>query len=185
MKFVKVVYGEETLEENLDFIANALGNKGDTSRAVIRNYFIKDFYKDHIKTYQKRPIYWMFDSGKENGFEALIYLHRYNEDTVGRVRADYLHKTQAVTENAIAHCDMISESSANGTDKAKAVKKKEKLVKQLAEIRLYDQAIAHKAHKRITLDLDDSVVANYVKFQDITVSNEGKRAVKVDLLGKI
>lgn len=185
VKFVKVVYGEDTLEENLDFIANALGNKGSTSREVIRNYFLKDFYKDHVKTYQKRPIYWLFDSGKENGFKALIYLHRYNEDTVGRVRADYLHKTQAAIENAIAHCDVVLESNASASDKAKSVKQKEKLVKQLAETLIYDQAIAHIAHQRISLDLDDGVAANYAKFQGVVVSSEGKKAVKVDLLVKI
>lgn len=184
-RFVKVLYGEDTLEENLDFIAEALGNKGSTSREVIRNYFLKEFYKDHVKIYHKRPIYWMFDSGKENGFKALIYLHRYNEDTVGRVRADYLHKTQAFIENAIAHCDVVLESNASASDKAKAVKQKGKLVKQLAETRIYDQAIAHIAHQRILLDLDDGVVANYAKFQGIEVSSEGKKSVKVDLLGKI
>lgn len=185
VKYVKVVYGEDTLEENLEFIASALGNKGRTSREVIRNYFLKDFYKDHVKTYQKRPIYWLFDSGKENGFKALIYLHRYNEDTVGRVRADYLHKTQAAIENAIANCDVVLESNALGSDKAKAVKLKEKLVKQLAETRIYDQAIAHIAHQRISLDLDDGVVANYAKFQGVVVASEGKKSVKVDLLGEI
>ena len=94
VEFVKIVYGKDTLEENLGFIAQALGNKGDTSREVIRNYFIKDFYADHLKVYQKRPIYWLFDSGKQNGFKALIYMHRYDADTVGRVRTDYLHKAQ-------------------------------------------------------------------------------------------
>lgn len=185
VRFVKVVYSEDTLEENLDFIANALGNKGSTSREVIRNYFIKDFYKDHAKTYQKCPIYWMFDSGRENGFKAIVYLHRYDEDTVGRVRADYLHKTQAAIENTIAHCDLVLESNAPASDKAKAVKQKEKLVKQLAETRIYDQAIAHIAHQRISLDLDDGVVANYAKFQGIEVSSEGKKSLKVDLLAKI
>ena len=185
VRFVKVVYGEDTLEENLDFIANALGNKGSTSREVIRNYFLKDFYKDHVKTYQKRPIYWLFESGKENGFKALVYLHRYNEDTVGRVRADYLHKTQASIENAIANCDIVLESNAPASDKAKAVKQKGKLVKQFAETRIYDQAIAHIAHQRIPLDLDDGVVVNYAKFQGIEVASEGKKSVKVDLLGKI
>jgi len=185
VNFVKVVYGQDALEENLDYIANALGNKGDTSREVICNYFLKDFYRDHMKTYQKRPIYWLFDSGKENGFKALIYLHRYNEDTVGRVRADYLHRTQAVIENAIAHCDTVLESKASASDKAKAVKQKGKLVKQLAETRIYDQAIAHIAHQRISIDLAAGVVANYAKFQGIEISSEGKRSLKVDLLGKI
>lgn len=185
VRFVKEVYGEDTLEENLDFMANALGTRGSTAREVIRNYFLKDFYKDHVKIYQKRPIYWLFESGKENGFKALIYLHRYNEDTVGRVRADYLHKTQAAIENAITNCDVVLESNASASDKAKAVKQKGKLVKQLAETRIYDQAIAHIAHQRIPLDLDDGVTVNYAKFQGIEVSSEGKKSVKVDLLGKI
>ena len=185
VEFVKTVYGEDTLEENLDFIAAALGKKGNTSREIIRNYFLKDFYLDHVKIYQKRPIYWMFDSGKENGFKALIYLHRYNEDTVGRVRTDYLHKAQTAIENAIDRCDIVSESNASPGDKAKAVKRKEKLVKQLAETRLYDQAIAHIALKRIPLDLDDGVVVNYTKFQGIEVATEGKKPVKVNLLGAI
>ena len=185
VEFVKMVYGRETLEENLDFIAQTLGNKGSTSREVIRNYFIKDFYADHVKVYQKRPIYWLFNSGKENGFKALIYMHRYNQDTVGRVRVDYLHKTQAYIENAISHCEVVMESNAPASEKAKAVKQKEKLVKQLAETRLYDQAIAHIAHQRIAIDLDDGVVVNYAKFQGIEVANEGKKAVKIDLLAKI
>jgi len=185
VEFVKTVYGEETLEENLDFIAAALGNKGNTSREIIRNYFLKDFYPDHAKVYQRRPIYWMFDSGKENGFKALIYLHRYNEDTVGRVRTDYLHKVQTAIENAIDRCDIVTESDASLSDKAKAVKRKEKLVKQLAETRLYDQAIAHIALKRIPLDLDDGVVVNYAKFQGIEVATEGKKPVKINLLGAI
>jgi type II restriction/modification system DNA methylase subunit YeeA len=183
--FVKTVYGAETLEENLDFIAKALGNKGGSSREVIRNYFLNDFYKDHLKVYQKRPIYWLFDSGKQNGFKALIYLHRYDPDTVGRVRADYLHKQQGFLENAIANCDYTLETSANAHDKADATKKKDKLVKQLAETRLYDQALAHIALQRIPLDLDDGVKVNYEKFQGIEVKNEGTKAVKIDLLGKI
>lgn len=185
VEFVRTVYGEDTLEENLDFIAKALGNKGGSSREVIRNYFLNDFYKDHLKIYQKRPIYWLFDSGKQNGFKALIYLHRYDPDTVGRVRADYLHKQQGFLENAIANCDYTLETSQNAHDKADATKKKDKLVKQLAETRLYDQALAHIALQRIPLDLDDGVKVNYAKFQGIEVKNEGTKAVKIDLLGKI
>ena len=185
VEFIKVVYGQETLEENLDFTAQALGNKGNTSREIIRNYFLKDFYADHVKVYQKRPIYWLFDSGKENGFKALMYMHRYDQDTVGRVRADYLHKAQAFIENAISHCDVVRESNAPASEKAKAVKQKEKLVKQLAETRLYDQAIAHIAYQRIAIELDDGVVVNYAKFQGVEVANEGKKAVKIDLLAKV
>lgn len=94
--WLKRVYGEDTLEENLDFIANALGNKGKTSREVIRNYFLTDFIKDHIKNYQKHPIYWLFDSGKQNGFKAIVYMHRWNADTIGNVRVEYLHRIQRV-----------------------------------------------------------------------------------------
>ena len=185
VNLVKAVYGKETLEENLDFIANALGNKGNTSREVLRNYFLKDFYKDHVKIYQKRPIYWLFDSGKENGFKALIYMHRYDEDTVGRVRMDYLHKIQAKLEDVINQCNMVLSSDAPASDKASALKKKEKLIKQLAETQIYDQAIAHIALSRIPIDLDVGVKMNYAKFQDVEVSSEGKKAVKVNLLAKI
>ena len=186
VEFVRVVYGKETLEENLDFIANALGGKGDTSRDVIRNYFVKDFFKDHVKTYQKRPIYWQFDSGKENGFKSLVYMHRYNEDTVGTVRTEYLHKIQKVYESEIARMDLINESSNNATEKARALKRKEKLTKQLSETMAYDAALSHIALKRVPIDLDDGVKVNYAKFQDIEVSQgEGKKAVKVNLLSKI
>ena len=102
VEFVRTVYGSDTLEENLDFVANALAGKGSTSREVIRNYFLNDFIKDHIKTYQKRPIYWMFDSGKQNGFKALVYMHRWNADTTGNVRVEYLHRVQRVYESEIA-----------------------------------------------------------------------------------
>lgn len=183
--FVKTAYGADTLEENLDFVAKALGNKGASSREVIRNYFLNDFYKDHCKTYQKRPIYWLFDSGKQDGFKALIYLHRYDPDTVGRVRADYLHKQQGFLENAIANCDYTMQTSSNAHDKADATKKKDKLVKQLSETRTYDQALAHIALQRIPLDLDDGVKVNYEKFQNIEVAREGQKALKIDLLAKI
>lgn len=172
-------------EENLDFIANALGTKGNTSREIIRQDFLKDFYKDHVKIYQKKPIYWLFDSGKENGFKALIYMHRYNQDTVARVRTDYLHKTQKAIEHAISRAEMVIDSSNNASLKAKAVKEKEKLVKQLSETRLYDHAIAHVASQRIAIDLDDGVTVNYAKFQGVEVSSEGKKASSVNLLGKI
>lgn len=109
--WLKKVYGEDTLEENLDFIANALGNKGKTSREVIRNYFLTDFIKDHIKTYQKRPIYWLFDSGKQNGFKALVYMHRWNADTIGNVRVEYLHRIQRVYEKEIVRMQEIIDNS--------------------------------------------------------------------------
>lgn len=131
VEFVKKVYGSETLEENLEFIANALGNKGDTSRAVIRNYFVNDFYTDHLKVYQKRPIYWLFDSGKQNGFKALIYMHRYDADTVGRVRTDYLHKAQKYVETAMQSAQYTIDNATSASEKSKATKAVTKYTKAL------------------------------------------------------
>lgn len=183
--WVKAAYGVETLETNLDFVADALGGKGSDSRKVIRAYFLNDFYKDHLKTYKKRPIYWLFDSGKANGFKALIYLHRYNEDTLGRLRVEYLHRLQRMYESAIGTCDNILSGGASAVEKGRAAKRKEKLRKQLDETRLYDQALAHMAARRIPLDLDDGVKRNYALFQGVEVGREGMKAVKVDLLAPI
>lgn len=185
VEFVKTVYGTDTLEENLDFIANALGNKGDTSREVIRNYFLKDFYADHLKIYQKRPIYWLFDSGKQNGFKALIYMHRYDADTVGRVRTDYLHRAQKYVETAMQSAQYTIDNASSASEKSKATKAVTKYTKQLAEMKIYDEAIAHIANKRIEIDLDDGVKVNYEKFQGVEVAQEGKKTLKVDLLAKI
>ena len=185
IEFVKIVYGADTLEENLDFIAKALGNKGDTSREIIRNYFLKDFYADHLKIYQKRPIYWLFDSGKQNGFKALIYMHRYDADTVGRVRIDYLHKAQKYVETAMQSAQYTIDNATSASEKSKATKAITKYTKQLAEMKIYDEAIAHIANQRIEIDLDDGVKVNYAKFQGVEVAQEGKKALKVDLLAKI
>jgi type II restriction/modification system DNA methylase subunit YeeA len=184
-EWVKIVYGEKSLETNLDFIANALGNKGDTSKEVIRNYFLKDFYADHLKVYQKRPIYWQFDSGKQNGFKALIYMHRYDADTVGRVRTDYLHKAQKYVETAMQSAQYTIDNATSSSEKSKATKAVTKYTKQLAEMKIYDEAIAHVANQRIEIDLDDGVKVNYAKFQGVEVAQEGKKALKVDLLAKI
>ena len=185
VEFVKTVYGADSLEENLDFIANALGNKGDTSREAIRNYFLKDFYADHLKVYQKRPIYWLFDSGKQNGFKALIYMHRYDADTVGRVRTDYLHKAQKYVETAMQSAQYTIDNASSSSEKSKATKAVTKYTKQLAEMKIYDEAIAHIANKRIEINLDDGVKVNYEKFQGVEVAQEGKKALKVNLLAKI
>ena len=163
--WLKAAYGADTLEENLDFIAEALGGKGNSSREIIRNYFLKDFFKDHCKTYQKRPIYWLFDSGKQNGFKALIYLHRYTPDTIGNLRVDYLHKMQRVYESEINRMQDMIDHSTNAREVAASTKRKEKLQKQLKECRDYDEMIAHLALSRIELDLDDGVKVNYRKLQ--------------------
>lgn len=168
--WLKVVYGEDTLEANLDFIAKALGNKGNSSREIIRNYFLNDFFKDHCQTYSvtgsgKRPIYWLFDSGKQNGFKALVYLHRYTPDTIGNLRVDYLHKMQRVYESEIERMQDMIDHSANAREVAAATKRKDKLTKQLKECRDYDEKIGHLALSRIELDLDNGVKVNYRKLQ--------------------
>lgn len=168
--WLKAVYGADTLEANLDYIAKALGNKGSTSREIIRNYFLNDFFKDHCQTYSvtgsgKRPIYWLFDSGKQNGFKALVYLHRYTPDIIGNLRIDYLHKMQRVYESEINRMQDMMDHSENAREVAAASKRKDKLAKQLKECREYDEKISHLALSRIELDLDDGVKVNYRKLQ--------------------
>lgn len=162
--WVKKVFGADSLEDNLAFIAKALGTKGTSPRAIIRNYFLNGFYADHVKIYQKRPIYWLYDSGKQNGFKALIYMHRYNADTSGLVRADYLYKMEQVYESEIARMD---DAIAHGASRevAQATKRKEKLVKQLKECKDYDDRLGHIALAQIAIDLDDGVKVNYEKVQ--------------------
>lgn len=176
--FIRTVYGADTLEENLTFIADALGTRGNTSRERIRNYFLNDFIKDHIKMYQKRPIYWMFDSGKQNGFRALVYMHRWNADTTGNVRVEYLHKLQRIYENEIRQSQDVAETGS-GREVSAAQKRIEKLTKQLKETHDFDEKIAHLALSRIDIDLDDGVKVNYEKVQ---TGDDGK---KIEVLTKI
>lgn len=178
VEFVRVVYGEKTLEENLDFIVKSLDIKGSSSRDIIRNYFLKEFYKDHLKVYQKRPIYWLFDSGKENGFKALIYLHRYDPDTVGKLRVDYLNRLQDIYDKEADRMQNTINVSNDNKDISDARKRLEKLNKQIAETRSYDALVGHLAVLRIYLDLDDGVKVNYEKLQ----TADGK---KYEVLGKI
>ena len=175
-EWLKAVYGPKTLEENLDFISKALGSKGNSSREIIRNYFLTDFFKDHCQTYSvtgsgKRPIYWLFDSGKQNGFKALVYLHRYNADTIGNLRIDYLHRMQRIYESEIGRMQDMIDHSTNAREAGQATKCKDKLTKQLKECREYDEKLAHLALSRIELDLDDGVKVNYRKIQ---TANDGK-----------
>lgn len=166
VEFVKDVYGADTLEENLKFIAVALGEKGATSREVIRNYFIKDFYKDHCKTYQKRPIYWLFDSGKKNGFKCIIYMHRYQPDTIVRIRTDYVHEQQARYRTAISGLERQI-NGASTSERVRLNKQLTKLKDQAEETRLYEEKIHHLADQMISIDLDDGVKHNYAIFQDV------------------
>lgn len=177
-KWLTAAFGEKTLEENLDFIARALEGGGD-SRRVIRNYFLKNFFKDHCKIYQKRPIYWLFDSGKENGFKALVYMHRWNADTIGNLRVEYLHPLQVKYESQIAIREQAIANAKEAREKTAAAKEMEKLKKQLKEIKDYDTKIAHLALSRISIDLDDGVKVNYEKAQ---TARDGK---KQEVLAKI
>ena len=165
ISFVEKVYGKETLEENLQFIADALGGKG-TSREIIRNYFINGFYADHVKVYQKRPIYWLFDSGKKNGFKCLIYLHRYKPDTIARIRTDYIHEQQSRYRTAIEDLNQRI-NGATASDKVKLGKKLTQVQEQAEELRIYEEKIHHLADQMIEIDLDDGVKVNYAKFQDV------------------
>ncbi|MGN8764361.1 BREX-1 system adenine-specific DNA-methyltransferase PglX [Hornefia butyriciproducens] len=166
VEFVRTVYGADTLEENLQFIADALDEKGSTSREVIRNYFLKDFYKDHCKTYQKRPIYWLFDSGKKNGFKCLIYMHRYQPDTIARIRTDYVHEQQARYRTAISGLERQI-NGAPTSERVRLNKLMTKLKDQAEETRLYEEKIHHIADQMIEIDLDDGVKHNYAIFQDV------------------
>ena len=185
VEFVKVCFGEENLEENLDFIADALAKNKKPSRERIRDYLLKNFFNDHKKTYKKCPIYWQFNSGKQNGFNCLVYMHRYEPSLVARIRTDYLHKTQKAIEQAIANCDNIINHSSSNTEITKATKDKNKLQKQLKETQEYDEALAHIANQNIEIDLDDGVKVNYAKFQNVEVSKEGKKSKKINLLKKL
>ena len=169
--FVRVVYGAETLEENLKFIADALGGRG-TPREVIRNYFLNDFYKDHCKIYKKRPIYWLFDSGsfpggsRKNGFKALVYLHRYQSDLLAKLRTDYVHEQQERYRTQLSHI-AAALNTATGSERARLLKQQDKLSEQLKEITVYEEKVHHLADQHIEIDLDDGVKKNYKIFADV------------------
>ena len=165
VNWVRIVYGEETLEANLKFFADALDGKG-TPREVIRNYFLSDFYADHLKIYQKRPIYWLFSSGKKNGFKCLIYMHRYQPDLLARIRTDYVHEQQ---ERYRTQLTMLEDSlqTAGVSERVKLNKRITELKDQALELQQYEEKIHHLADQMIPIDLDDGVKVNYAKFQDV------------------
>ncbi len=165
VEFMRAAYGEETLEENLRFVADALGGKG-TSREVIRQYFLKDFFRDHCQTYKKRPIYWLFDSGKKNGFKALVYTHRYQPDLLARVRTDYVHEQQERYRTQIAN-EEDAIANASGAERVRREKRLKKLRDQLAETSAFEEKLHHLADQMISIDLDDGVKNNYALFQDV------------------
>ncbi|MGP6140550.1 BREX-1 system adenine-specific DNA-methyltransferase PglX [Jeotgalibaca sp. A127] len=165
ISFVKEVYGMKTLEKNLEYIAENLNGRGATPREIIKNYFTKDFFKSHCKDYYKRPIYWLYDSGKQNGFKALVYMHRYDEDTTGKVRVDYLHPVQRAYERTIVNLQDDIANSKDAKESTQLQKQLEKVTKQLKECRDYDERLGHMALERVGIDLDDGVKVNYDKVQ--------------------
>ena len=165
VEWVKAAYGEETLEQNLQFIADALGGKG-SARQVIRQYFMRDFYKDHCRTYKKRPIYWMFDSGRKCGFRAITYLHRYTPDLLARLRTDYVHEQQERYRTQISNTEQALDTCAR-SQRVALQKHLRKLQDQLKETSAYEEKVHHLADQMIAIDLDDGVKVNYAKFQDV------------------
>lgn len=165
IKWIETVYGTDTLEDNLTFIADALGGKG-SSREVIRNYFLNDFYVNHCKVYQKRPIYWLFDSGKKGGFKCLIYMHRYQPDTIARIRTDYVHEQQSRYRTEIENLEQRIAVAAT-SERVKLNKQLKKLQDQEQELFTYEEKIHHLADQMISIDLDDGVKRNYAIFQDV------------------
>ena len=171
IEFVSVVYGSDTLEDNLSFIANALGGKG-APRDVLRNYFLNDFFKDHCNTYQvtgsgKRPIYWLFDSGKKNGFKALVYIHRYTPDLIARMRTGYIHPQQARYRTQVELLQSQIDDASSTSERVKLSKQLKKINEQLLEMNKYEEVVHHWADKMEPMDLDDGVKANYAKFQEL------------------
>lgn len=171
VEFVRVVYGTDTLEDNLSFIANALGGKG-APRGVLRNYFLNDFFKDHCNTYQvtgsgKRPIYWLFDSGKKNGFKALVYVHRYAPDLIARMRTGYIHPQQARYRTQVELLQSQIDDASSTTERVKLSKQLKKINEQLLELNKYEEIVHHWADKMEPMDLDDGVKVNYAKFQEL------------------
>ena len=182
IKLIKQIYGEDTYRENIDFIAEALGkNTNESSEETLNRYLNEGFYADHLKTYQKRPIYWMFSSGKNNAFKCLVYLHRYNEDTLARINSKYFLNESARINTEVEDI-RIQLETAEGKDKLRLDKLFRILTARQKEMIEYGQVLDHMANQYINLDLDDGVKVNYAKFQSIEIVNDSGAKVKKDLL---
>lgn len=182
IRLIKHIYGEDTYRENIDFIAEALGkNTNESSEETLNRYLNEGFYADHVKMYQKRPIYWMFSSGKNDAFKCLIYLHRYNEDTLARINSKYF-LNESARINAEVEDVRIQLETAEGRDKLRLDKLYKVLIARQKEMIEYGQVLDHMANQYINLDLDDGVKVNYTKFQGIEIVNDNGAKVKKDLL---
>ena len=167
-EFLLVVWGAETLSENMAWLAESIGTKaGETPDETIRRYLADKFYKDHLQTYKKRPIYWLFSSGKQGAFQALVYLHRYHEGTLARMRAEYVVPLTGKIQSRIDMLEKDAAAAASTAARNKLAKEVEKLKKKHVELLAYDEQLRHHADMRITLDLDDGVKVNYGKFGNL------------------
>lgn len=178
IKFVEILFGKDSLHDNLNFVAETLGKHGtESDEETIRRYFVNDFYNDHLKEYQKRPIYWLFDSGKKNGFKCLIYLHRYNKELVSKIRVDYLHKTQNTYEKLLSDVEYKLNQDISIQDVRKEQKRKIELTDKINECETYEEEVADVANRMIELDLDDGVKVNYDKFTYINPKNGRQESI--------
>jgi type II restriction/modification system DNA methylase subunit YeeA len=176
-EFVRVVWGDESLQQNLDFIAESLclhaikppsaKSGGESALDTIRRYLSTQFYKDHLRTYKRRPIYWLFSSGKHKAFECLVYLHRYHEGTLARMRTEYVIPLSAKLNSYAEKLEQDKDASASTAEIKRVEKELATLHKQQAELAEFDEKLRHYADQRITLDLDDGVKVNYGQFGDL------------------
>jgi hypothetical protein len=182
IKLIKYIYGEDTYRENIEFIAEALGkNQNESAEETLNRYLNYGFYADHLKTYQKRPIYWMFSSGKNDAFKCLVYLHRYNEDTLAKINSKYFLNESARLNVEVNETRTLLEA-ADGREKLRLDKQMKLLNARQKEMIEYGQVLDHMANQYINLDLDDGVKVNYAKFQGIEIVNDSGAKVKKDLL---
>lgn len=182
IRLIKQIYGEDTYKENIDFIADALGkNNNESSEETLNRYLNDGFYADHLKIYQKRPIYWMFSSGKNGAFKCLVYLHRYSEDTLAIINSKYFLNESARINAEVEETRLLLEA-ADGREKLRLEKLYKSLTAKQKEMLEYGQVLDHIANQYIPLDLDDGVKVNYAKFQDIEIVNDNGVKVKKDLL---
>lgn len=182
IELIKLIYGEDTYRQNIDFIAEGLGkNQNESSEETLNRYLNDGFYADHLKIYQKRPIYWLFSSGKKNGFKCLIYMHRYNEDTLARINGKYFLPESTRLKNNLEEI-VYSIAAADGKEKTRLEKERQKLSEQYNEAIEYSQVLDHMANKYIAIDLDDGVKVNYAKFQGVELVSDTGMKIKKDLL---
>ena len=181
IEFISVAWDAARLEDNLAFLADNLSpKKNESSRETLRRYLCDSFFKDQLQTYKKRPIYWLFSSGKQKAFQCLVYLHRYNEGTLARMRTEYVIPLQGMMASRVRQLEGDIAAAASTTHRRRLEKERETLVKQQSELREFDEKLRHYADQRIGLDLDDGVKVNYGKFGDLLAEVKAVTGAKAD-----